>query len=122
MEVSIPSDETAVNNKTAKDIQTGIQITKDKVTGTSLYVEDIENAGGEGNYFVIELPQAKDSGNKVTCQFEGGKATTLSTKDYQYLIKVKESGKKPITITVTGNVNATRTLDISKLVLTPKGN
>lgn len=64
---------------------------------------------------VIELPQAKDSGNTVKCQYEGGDVTTLSTTDYQYLIKLKQ--KKPVTITITGKVNATRTLDISGVTL-----
>ena len=122
VEVVIPNNEVVVNNKTAKDIQTGVQLSGDKITGTSNYVTDIENAGGEGNYFVIELPQAKDVENNVVCQFEGGSPTELSNTDYQYLIKVTESGKKPITITVTGKVEATRTLDISGLILKSKEN
>lgn len=95
-----------------------MKLNGDKVTGTSNYVDNIEGAGGEGNYFVIELPQAKDSGNTVTCSFEGGSSTTLSASDYQYLIKL--TNKKPVTITITGNVNATRTLDISGITLSPK--
>lgn len=116
--MAIPSDGTAVNNKTAKDIQTDIQISGDKVTGTSNYLKDIENAGGEGNYLVLELPQAKNAKNTVVCSYEGGSPTTLSTKDYQYLIKLKE--KKPVTITITGEVEATRTLDISGIELNPE--
>ena len=102
-------------NKTVKDIQTGIQISGDKITGISNYVTGITGAGGDGNYLVIELPQAKDDGNTVKCQFEGGRATTLSTSDWQYFIKLKN--KKTLTITITGKVNATRTIDISDVVL-----
>lgn len=122
VEVAIPDGTTSVNktNKKVQDIQTGIQISGDKVTGTSNYLEDITGAGGKGNYLVLEIPQAKDSGNTVKCQFEGGEETTLDASDYQYLIKLTESGKKPVTITITGNVNATRTLDISGVVLSPK--
>ena len=120
VEVNIPSDETAIigTNKTVKDIQTGIQIDEDKVTGTSNYLEDITGAGGKGNYLVLELPQAKTTGNKVTCSFESGKTTTLSKTDYQYLIKL--NNKKPVTITISGKENATRTLDISEIVLSSK--
>lgn len=120
--MAIPNATTSVNktNKQVQDIQTGIQISGDKVTGTSNYLKDITGAGGEGNYLVLEIPQAKDSGNVVKCQFEGGEETTLDASDYQYLIKLTESGKKPITITITGNVNATRTLDISGIILSPK--
>ncbi len=117
IEVAVPSDETSVigTNKTAKDIQSGIQINGDKVTGTSNHIVGITGAGGDGNYLVIELPQAKDVENKVTCSFEGGSSITLSTTDYQYLIKLNE--KKPITITISGKVSATRTLDISGVTL-----
>ena len=119
VEVAVPSDTTAVSNKQAKDIQTGIQVSDDnKVTGTSNYVEDIENAGGEGNYLVLEFPQAKNAKNKVVCSYEGGSPTTLSTNDYQYLIKLKE--KKPVTITITGEVEATRTLDLTGVTLGQK--
>lgn len=115
--MAILNDETSVTgtNKTVKDIQTDIQISGDKVTGTSNYTTGITGADGDGNYLVLELPQAKDEGNKVTCSFEGGSPTTLNTTDYQYLIKLNE--KKPITITVTGKVEATRTLDISGVTL-----
>ena len=101
VEVAIPSNETLIigTNKTAKDIQTDIQISGDKVTGTSNHVTGITGAGEDGNYLALELPQAKDEGNKVTCSFESGSPVTLSTTDYQYLIKLNE--KKPITITVT---------------------
>ena len=117
--VAIPSDETVVNNKQAKDIQSNIVISADnKVTGKSKYVSDITNAGGEGNYLVLELPQAKDSENTVTCKFEGGKATKLSPEDYQYLMKLKN--KKPVVITVQGKENATVTLDISSVELEAK--
>ena len=92
----------------------------DNLTGTSNYITEITGAGGEGNYLVIELPQAKDEGNTVKCKFEGGEEITLSTTDYQYLIKLTEGGKKPITVTVTGKVNDTRTIDISGVTLSPK--
>ncbi len=110
--MAIPNGETTVSNKQAKDIQ-DIKISGDKITGKSHYVKGIENAGGDGNYLVIELPQAKDSGNTVKCKFESGKETTLSASDYQYLIKLNK--KKSIVITVTGKVEATRTLDISEV-------
>ena len=115
--MAIPSDETSVTgtNKTVKDIQKDIQIKGDKITGTSNHTTGITGAGGDGNYLVLELPQAKDEGNKVTCSFESGSPVTLSTTDYQYLIKLNE--KKPITITVTGKIEATRTLDISGVTL-----
>ena len=117
--VAIPSEETVINNKQAKDIQSNIAISVDnKVTGKSKYVTDITNAGGEGNYLVLELPQAKDAENTVTCKFEGGKATKLSPEDYQYLIKLKN--KKPVIITVEGKENATVTLDISGVELEAK--
>lgn len=117
VEVAVPSNETSVigTNKTVKDIQKDIQISGDKVTGTSNHVTGITGAGGDGNYLVIELPQAKDSSNTVKCQYEGGDITTLSTTDYQYLMKLNQ--KKPVTITITGKVNATRTLDISGVTL-----
>ena len=119
VEINIPSDTTTVMNKQARDVQTGIQVSENnKVTGTSLYVEGIENAGGDGNYLVLEFPQAKNAKNKVVCSYESGSPTTLSTTDYQYLIKLNK--KKPITITITGEVEATRTLDISEVVLSPK--
>ncbi len=119
VEINVPSDTTTVMNKQAKDVQTGIQVSEDnKVTGTSLYVEGIENAGGDGNYLVLEFPQAKNAKNKVVCSYESGSPTTLSTTDYLYLIKLNK--KKPITITITGEVEATRTLDISEVVLNPK--
>ena len=92
----------------------------DKLTGTSNYLGDITGAGGEGNYLVLELPQAKDAENTVVCSFEGGEETKLSTTDYQYLIKLTESGKKPVTVTITGKVNNTRTIDISGVTLSPK--
>ena len=118
--MAVPDSETAVNNKQAKDIQENIQISEDnKITGKSKYVTDITGAGGEGNYLVLELPQAKDVENTVTCKFEGGKATKLSPADYQYLIKLKN--KKPVIITVEGKENATVTLDISKIELEAKG-
>ena len=99
--MAIPSNETSIigTNKTAKDIQTDIQIKGDKVTGTSNHITGITGAGGD----------------KVTCSFESGSPVTLSTTDYQYLIKLNE--KKPITITVTGKIEATRTLDISGVTL-----
>lgn len=117
VEVVIPSDSTSVigTNKTAKDIQTGIQISENKVTGTSNRVTDITGAGGEGNYLVLEFPQAKNAKNKVVCSYEGGSPTTLSTTDYQYLIKLNQ--KKPVKITITGELNVTRTLDITGVVL-----
>lgn len=121
--MAIPDNTTSVNgtNKQVQDIQTGIKVSNDnKVTGKSLYVTGINNAGGDGNYLVLEFPQAKDPENTVKCQFEGGEETKLDASDYQYLIKLTESGKKPITITITGNVNATRTLDISGVILSPK--
>lgn len=118
VEVAVPSDTTSVSNKQAKDIQTGIKVSSDnKVTGTSNYVKDIENAGGEGNYLVLEFPQAKNTKNKVVCSYESGSPTTLSSTDYQYLIKLKE--KKPVTITITGEVEATRTLDLTGITLSP---
>ncbi len=113
--MAIPGENTTVMNKQAKDIQSNIQLIGDKITGTSKYVQGITDAGGDGNYLVLEFPQAKVEENKVTCSYEDGKATTLSTSDYQYLIKLKE--KKPITVTVTGKVSATRTLNISELEL-----
>lgn len=113
----MPNSETDIigSNKKVKDIQNNIKIDGDKITGESLYCTGIDNAGGDGNYLILELPQAKDSGNTVKCKFEGGKETTLSTSDYQYLIKLNK--KKPIVITITGNINATRTLDISEIEL-----
>ena len=117
--MAVPNEETVVNNKQAKDIQTNIIISADnKVTGKSKYVTDIENAGGEGNYLVLEFPQAKDAENTVTCKFEGGKATKLSPEDYQYLIKLKN--KKAVVVTVEGKENATVTLDISGVELESK--
>ena len=118
--MAIPSNEMSIigTNKTVKDIQTGIQISGDKVTGTSNHITGITGAGGDGNYLVLELPQAKDVENTVTCKFEGGKATKLSPEDYQYLMKLKN--KKPVTITVEGKENATVTLDISGVELEAK--
>lgn len=115
--MAIPSEETLIigTNKKVKDIQKDIQITGDKVTGTSNYITGITGAGGDGNYLVLELPQAKEKGNKVTCSFEGGSPVTLSTTDYQYLIKLNQ--KKPVTITITGGIETTRTLDISGVTL-----
>lgn len=122
VKINLPEDGASVigTDKTVKDIQTGMNLQGDKLTGTSNYIESITGAGGEGNYLVIELPQAKDEGNTVKCQFEGGEEITLSTTDYQYLIKLTEGGKKPITVTVTGKVNDTRTIDISGVTLSPK--
>ncbi len=116
VEVKAPSATVAVENKTVQDIQSGIKISDDnKVTGKSLYVKGINNAGGDGNYLVFTLPQAKDKANTVTCTYEGGDTTQLSPDDYQYLIKLKE--KKPVTIKITGKVNTTRKLDISEVIL-----
>ena len=66
----------------------------------------------------MEFPQAKDSENTVVCSFEDGKETTLSTEDYQYLIKLNQ--KKPVTVKVSGKEEATITLDISEIELEAK--
>ena len=117
--MAVPSEETVVNNKQAKDIQSNIVVSADnKVTGKSKYVTDITGAGGEGNYLVLEFPQAKDAENTITCKFEGGKAPKLSPEDYQYLIKLKS--KKAVVVTVEGKENATVTLDISGVELEAK--
>ena len=71
-----------------------------------------------GNYLVLEFPQAKDAENTVVCSFDGGQETKLSTDDYQYLIKLNQ--KKPITVKVTGKEEANVTLDISGIVLEQK--
>ena len=66
----------------------------------------------------MEFPQAKDAENTVVCSFEGGEETTLSTEDYQYLIKLNQ--KKPVTVKVSGKEEATITLDISEIELEAK--
>lgn len=78
----------------------------------------LHGAGGEGNYLVLEFPQAKDAENTVVCSYEGGSETQLDTNDCQYLIKLNQ--KKPITVKVTGKVNANVTLDISEIELAQK--
>lgn len=71
-----------------------------------------------GNYLVLEFPQAKDTENTVTCSFEGGQETTLSTDDYKYTIKLNQ--KKPVTVKVSGKEEASVTLDISEIELEGK--
>ena len=62
-----------------------------------------------GNYLVL------DAENTVTCSYDGGNSTTLSTDDYQYLLKLNK--KKPITVQVSGKEEASITLDISEIEL-----
>ncbi len=120
VEVDAPSAETQINNinKQVKDIQMDITVADNKVKGYSKYASGVVGAGGNGNYLMLEFPQAKDAENTVKCSYDGGQETELSPDDYQYLIKLKQ--KKPIKVDVSGKINKSQTLDISDVAILPK--
>lgn len=120
VEVDAPSAETQVNNinKQVKDIQMDVTVVDNKVNGYSKYASGVEGAGGDGNYLMLEFPQAQDAENTVKCSYAGGQETELSPEDYQYLIKLKQ--KKPIQVEISGKINTSQSLDISDVVILPK--
>lgn len=120
--VTVLEQEHGMGNKTVKDLQTNLTISKEaKITGTSLYVTDLKLSGDrsypDGNYICLHVD--KDKLPKGTITLGINNLTNVDTKDYDVLLTVTEESKqKPLRVAVDNKV--LYEYDLKSLVLTPK--
>lgn len=119
------SAETDLFGKTATDLQSGIRISDDEITGTLKYVADYSAAGytGEevsGNFLVIHCEVPDEEGVTITTEVVGG-VHGPSTLDEDGIVICRIANKSTQTIKVVarkeGYPSVTRVFSLTGLTL-----
>lgn len=111
--------------KTVDDLQSGITVTDEGVSGTLKYIADYSSAYGSGmdsgNYLVLHYA-TKESGSTITCELIGG-TTGPVTLDPDGINITRITNKSTQTIKVVaskeGYTDTVRYLSLKGLTLTP---
>ena len=119
------SDSVDLLGKSASDLQEGIVVGKNGVSGTLKYISDYSSAYGpgmdSGNYIVLHYSTAEE-GSTITCELVGG-TTDPVTLDPDGLNITRVTNKNTQTIKVvaskTGYTDTVKYISLKGLTLTP---